>query len=232
MTDRIVAVTGGFGALGRVVAARAVEAGARVALLDRASGPPPELAAQLGDRARLIGGVDLTREPEARSAIEAIVRELGGLDVVVNVAGGFGWQTVAEGDPEAWSTLYAINVLTALHVSRAALPALRQSAAGRIVNVGAAAALRAGPGMGAYTASKAAVHRLTESLAEELKDTQITVNAVLPSVLDTPANRKDMPDADFSKWVSPDELAAVILFLVSREASAITGALLPVTGRV
>jgi len=232
MSDRVVVVTGGFGALGRVVAERAFDDGAHVALIDRSSGPPPDLAQRFGERALFIGGVDLTREDESLAAVRSIVQKTGALDVVVNVAGGFRWQTVADGDPQAWSALYAINVLTALHVSRAALPALRQSAAGRIVNVGAAAALKAGAGMGAYTASKAAVHRLTESLAEALKDSAITVNAVLPSVLDTPANRKDMPEADFSKWVSLDELATVILFLASAEASAITGALVPVTGRV
>jgi NAD(P)-dependent dehydrogenase (short-subunit alcohol dehydrogenase family) len=107
-----------------------------------------------------------------------------------------------------------------------------RSAAGRIVNIGANAALKSAAGMGAYTASKAAVHRLTESLADELKDQGVTVNAVLPSVIDTPVNRRDMPDADFTKWVTAGELAAVILFLASAEASGITGALVPVVGRV
>jgi NAD(P)-dependent dehydrogenase (short-subunit alcohol dehydrogenase family) len=125
-----------------------------------------------------------------------------------------------------------MNVTTAANACRAALPHLRASTAGRIVNVGANAALRSGAGMGAYAASKAGVHRLTESLAEELKADRITVNAVLPSILDTPANRADMPKADPSAWVSPAELSAVILFLASAAASAVTGALVPVTGRV
>jgi NAD(P)-dependent dehydrogenase (short-subunit alcohol dehydrogenase family) len=98
--------------------------------------------------------------------------------------------------------------------------------------VGSAAALKSGVGMAAYTASKSSVHRLTESLAEELKDTPVTVNAVLPSIIDTPANRKDMPDADPSRWVAPADLAAVILFLASPASRAMTGALVPVTGRV
>ncbi|MCY1454645.1 3-oxoacyl-[acyl-carrier-protein] reductase FabG [compost metagenome] len=117
-------------------------------------------------------------------------------------------------------------------MSKAALPLLTQGTHGRIVNIGAGAALKAGMGMGAYAASKAGVARLTESLAEELKDTGVTVNAVLPSIIDTLQNRADMPDADFSRWVSPAELAAVILFLLSSEASAVTGALIPVSGRV
>jgi NAD(P)-dependent dehydrogenase (short-subunit alcohol dehydrogenase family) len=127
--------------------------------------------------------------------------------------------------------MYAMNVLTALNASQSALPHLARSGAGRIVNVGAMGAQQAGAGMGPYAASKAGVHRLTEALAAEWKG-KITVNAVLPSTIDTAANRASMPKADFAKWVSPKELADVILFLASDAASAVTGALLPVTGRV
>jgi NAD(P)-dependent dehydrogenase (short-subunit alcohol dehydrogenase family) len=127
--------------------------------------------------------------------------------------------------------MYALNVTTTLNASRAAIPHLIRSVAGRIVNVGALGALQAGSGMGPYAASKAGVHRLTEALAAEYKG-RITVNAVLPSIIDTAANRADMPKADFSKWVAPKELADVILFLASDAASAVTGALLPVSGRV
>ena len=127
--------------------------------------------------------------------------------------------------------MYALNVTTALNASRAAIPHLIVSGAGRIVNVGALGALQASAGMGPYAASKAGVHRLTEALAAEYKG-KITVNAVLPSIIDTSANRASMPKADFSKWVRPTELADVILFLASDAASAVTGALLPVSGRV
>jgi NAD(P)-dependent dehydrogenase (short-subunit alcohol dehydrogenase family) len=127
--------------------------------------------------------------------------------------------------------MYALNVLTALNASRSAIPHLAASPAGRIVNIGAMGALQAGSGMGAYAASKAGVHRLTEALASEWKG-KITVNAVLPSIIDTAANRASMPEADFKKWVTPQELADVILFLASDAASAVTGALLPVSGRV
>jgi NAD(P)-dependent dehydrogenase (short-subunit alcohol dehydrogenase family) len=127
--------------------------------------------------------------------------------------------------------MYALNVATALNASRAAIPHLAASGAGRIVNVGAMGALQSGAGMGAYAASKAGVHRLTEALAAELKG-KITVNAVLPSIIDTAANRASMPKSDFAKWVTPQELADVILFLASDAASAVTGALLPVNGRV
>ena len=138
---------------------------------------------------------------------------------------------MTEGDTATWERLYRINTLTALNASRAAIPHLIASGSGRIINIGSTGALKAGAGMGPYAASKSGVHRLTEALAAELKG-KVTVNAVLPSVIDTAVNRRDMPKADFSAWVSPQELANVILFLASPEASAVTGALIPVSGRV
>ncbi len=178
-----------------------------------------------------LGGVDLSDATEASKAIDAVVAHFGRLDALINIAGGFAFEAVAEGDPRTWQHMYALNVLTALNASRAAIPHLAASASARIVNIGAIGALQAGAGMGAYAASKAGVHRLTEALAAEWKG-KITVNAVLPSIIDTSANRASMPKADFTKWVTPQELAEVILFLVSDAASAVTGALLPVSGRV
>jgi NAD(P)-dependent dehydrogenase (short-subunit alcohol dehydrogenase family) len=125
-----------------------------------------------------------------------------------------------------------MNLRTALLATQAALPYLLASGQGRVVNVGALASVQAGLGMGAYAAAKAGVSRLTEALAEELKDKGVTVNAVLPSILDTPANRADMPEADFSRWVQPVQLAEVIAFLLQDAAAAVTGALIPVRGRV
>jgi NAD(P)-dependent dehydrogenase (short-subunit alcohol dehydrogenase family) len=128
--------------------------------------------------------------------------------------------------------MHQMNLVTTLNASKAVLPHLLARRSGRIVNVGANGALKAMAGMGAYAASKSAVHRLTEALAEETKGAGVTVNAVLPSILDTPANRADMPDADFNLWVKPAALAEVMLFLAGPEAAVITGALLPVTGGV
>ena len=139
---------------------------------------------------------------------------------------------LADSDPAVWELLFKINVQTTANASRAALEALKASGAGRIVNVGANAAERSVGGMGPYAAAKAGVHRLTESLAEEVKGTGVTVNAVLPSIIDTPQNRADMPGTDPAIWVTPAELASVMLFLASEEASAVTGALVRVTGRV
>ena len=178
-----------------------------------------------------LGGVDLTDAAQAKTAIDAAASHFGRLDALINIAGGFAFEAIAEGDPKTWQRMYALNVLTALNAARSAIPHLAASGAGRIVNVGALGALQASSGMGAYAASKAGVHRLTEALAAEWKG-KITVNAVLPSIIDTAANRASMPNADFAKWVTPEELANVILFLASDAASAVTGALLPVSGRV
>ena len=225
MTDRVIAITGGHGVLGRAVLEAALADGLKVAVIDHAMGhavPPGVLE---------VGGVDLTDPAQAGQAIAAVIGRFGRLDALLNIAGGFVWQTTDDAEP-AWDRMHALNVTTALNASRAALPHLKASDEGRIVNVGSAAALKAGAGMGAYGAAKAGVHALTQALAEELKATSVTVNAVLPSIIDTPANRKDMPDADPAQWVAPGDLAAVILFLASPESRAMTGALVPVTGRV
>ncbi|MFO0412329.1 MAG: SDR family NAD(P)-dependent oxidoreductase [bacterium] len=225
MTDRVIAITGGHGVLGRAVVEAALADGLKVAIIDHAPGQSaPEGVLELG-------GVDLTDPASAQTAIDRVAAHFGRLDALFNIAGGFVWQTTDDADP-AWASMFALNVATALNASRAALPHLKASAEGRIVNVGANAALKSAAGMGAYAASKAGVHRLTESLAEELKDTSVTVNAVLPSILDTARNRQDMPDADPAKWVAPADLARVMLFLASPGSRAITGALIPVTGRV
>ncbi len=228
LDGKVVMVTGAFGALGSAVIRVAAARGARVAALDQSAAPAAAITA-VGPGGLALGGVDLTDAGAAAAAVTQVVDALGGLDVLVNVAGAFRFEPVDGGKPETWDLMYKVNVTTAVNASRAALPFLLKSGGGAIVNIGAGAALKAGAGMGAYAASKAGVHRLTESLAEELKG-RVTVNAVLPSTIDTPANRRDMPDADFSKWVAPDALAEVILFLA--EARDVTGALMPVSGRV
>lgn len=232
MATRTIVITGGFGALGSVVAEAAASEGRRVAALDVAPAPPAGLAERLGGEALILGGVDLSSLAGARQAMDEVARRFGRIDALVNIAGGFVWETVQGGDEANWDKMFALNVKTALNASKAALPHIAESDEGRIVNIGAAPALKAGAGLAAYAASKAGVLRLTESLAEELKPRGITVNAVLPSILDTALNRASMPDADFSKWVAPRDLASVILFLASDAARAVTGALVPVMGRV
>jgi NAD(P)-dependent dehydrogenase (short-subunit alcohol dehydrogenase family) len=227
---RAVLITGAFGALGAAVARKFVAEGAQLILLDRVA--IPEWAPQEFPPPHLLrGGVDLAQAASAASAVREASAAAGGLDVLVNVAGGFQWQPLADGAPAAWETMFAMNLKTAVNACSAALPFLGARGAGRIINIGAGAAARAAAGMGAYTASKAGVERLTESLAEELKERNITVNTVLPGTLDTARNRADMPRADFSRWVAPEAVADVIAFLASDAARAVTGAAIRVAGR-
>eukprot|EP00456_Euglypha_rotunda_P086538 TRINITY_DN8778_c0_g1_i5.p1 TRINITY_DN8778_c0_g1~~TRINITY_DN8778_c0_g1_i5.p1 ORF type:complete len:245 (+),score=44.88 TRINITY_DN8778_c0_g1_i5:65-736(+) len=220
----ITIVTGAAGIVGNAVIERLLSEGRKVVGIDFAPLQDPRLA-------MAFGGTDLSNETSIIDICTQIEGQLGGIDAVVNIAGGFEWEMIGNGNVETWDRMYNINVRTALITCRSALAALIRSQ-GAIVNIGANAALRATSGMGAYTASKSAVIRLTEALAEELKDSGVRANVLLPSIVDTPRNRADMPDADFDRWVSPADLANVVAFLLSSSARAITGAAIPVTGRV
>jgi NAD(P)-dependent dehydrogenase (short-subunit alcohol dehydrogenase family) len=231
LQDKIVIVTGAFGALGRVVARTLAAQGARLTLVDAAPMVPEALAAEFSAHL-LLPGVDLASQAATQAMVAKAVARHRTLDAVVNIAGAFRWETVVDGDPATWDALFTVNVKTTLHVCRASLPHLLERPGARIVNIGAGAAGKAAAGMGAYAASKSGVLRLTEALAEETKDRGLNVNAVLPSIIDTPANRKDMPQADFSRWVAPEAVADVVAFLLSDAARAITGAGIPVMGRV
>ena len=221
---RSIIVTGGFGVLGQAVAEAFAAAGDKVARIDFAPSPHKPLLGALD-----LGGIDLTDAATTQGALDKVAAAHGGIDVLVNIAGGFTWETLEGGSLESWARMQSMNLMSNVTITKLALPVLRKSSEGRIVNIGAGAAIKAGMGMGAYTASKAGVHRLTEALAEELVGSSVTVNAILPSIIDTPTNRADMPDADTSGWVQPAAVADVILFLASPAARAITGALIPVT---
>jgi NAD(P)-dependent dehydrogenase (short-subunit alcohol dehydrogenase family) len=222
---RVFVVTGALGSLGRAVVAEIAARGGRAALLDRAGGgAAPD--GSLGFKA------DLTALSDATRAVDEAAAHFGRIDGLANIAGGFRWQTLADSaDLAEWDALHALNLRTCANACKAVLPHLRRAGGGRIVNVGAMGAVRAAAGMGAYAASKAGVMRLTEALADELKLQGITVNAVLPGIIDTPQNRADLPQADFSRWVRPQEIARAICLLLSDDAAAVTGALVPVTGR-
>ncbi|MFA7441390.1 MAG: SDR family NAD(P)-dependent oxidoreductase [Sphingomonadaceae bacterium] len=214
-------VTGGLGVLGRAVVSELKERGTSVAVVDlaQAADSPADV---------VLGGIDLGDENAVAAAYADIAEKLGGIDGLVNTAGGFLWETVAEGALASWDRMYAMNVRTAVISSRAALPHLRKNG-GAIVNIGAAGAAKAAMGMGAYAASKTGVMALTESLADELRGQNIRVNAILPTILDTPTNRRDMPDADTSAWVRPEAAAKAIAFLLSADAGTITGVGIPLS---
>jgi NAD(P)-dependent dehydrogenase (short-subunit alcohol dehydrogenase family) len=219
---RVIIVTGGFGALGSSVVELATARGANVAVLGHGT--------DRGGPGLRIAGVDLADERACQEAFARVASELGALYGLVNVAGGFAMAPLSDGGPEIFDRMYRMNVRTAVAASYAALPHMRAQKKGRIVNIGATAAAKGAAAMGAYAASKSGIARFTESLAEEMRGTGITVNAVLPTLIDTPTNRAAMPNADYSKWTPPADIAEVILFLLSDKARAVTGALIGVPG--
>ena len=219
LTGKRVVVTGGAGVLGASVAEVAKTQGAEVFLLDVVDKPDAAESAYFQ--------VDLLDQQSVKNCLE----QIGPIDCLANIAGGFDMgPTVYESTEDLWESMFSINVTTLRRVLACAVPMMIESGSGSIVNVGAMGALKASGNMGAYSAAKSAVMRLTESLSEEVKHQGINVNAVLPSLIDTPRNRSDMPDADFSGWVNPRDLAKVICFLLSKESKAVHGALVPVAG--
>jgi NAD(P)-dependent dehydrogenase (short-subunit alcohol dehydrogenase family) len=214
-------VTGGRGALGRAVVEALAAMGHKVAVIDRGTEAPFDGAALV------VGDTDLVDPSKVEAAFARIARELGGVDGLANIAGGFLSQRIETGGLDGWDAMYATNLKTVAVTCRAVIPHL--SDGGGIVNVGAASAARPGAGQAPYAASKAGVMALTMSLAEELRERRVRVNAVLPTTLDTPANRRDMPKADRSQWVDPAAAAKVIAFLLSPDAGPITGAGIPLS---
>jgi NAD(P)-dependent dehydrogenase (short-subunit alcohol dehydrogenase family) len=231
MNEQVIVVTGAFGALGSVLVRKAMQQGYAVAALGHAPAAPGELTTMLEKYGAVFPNVDLSDEAATLAAFDQIKLRFKAYFALINIAGGFRFETISQGSAATFDSLYSLNVRTTLNASKAAVHELIANK-GTIVNIGAYAALQAKTGMGAYAASKSAVHRLTEALADELKETGVRVNAVLPSIIDTPVNRLNMPNADPSKWVTAAQVADVILFLASEAASSITGALIPVTGRL
>ncbi len=214
--SRVVIVTGASGALGRAVVARLKADGVVVAAVDAA--PSVEIEADL-----VLSGVDLADAPSVGAAFDTVVAALGSVTGLANVAGGFVWEPVVGSDAETWDRMFRTNLLTAALASRSALPHLLKQG-GAIVNVGAAGAIDPATGMAPYAASKAGVMALTRSLADEVRGKGVRVNAVLPTILDTPTNRRDMPDVDPAGWIRPADAAEVIAFLLSDASVAVNGA--------
>ena len=224
-SDRTVVITGASGNLGRAVAQAFGDQGASLALLDLKRG-----SLQDGDK-QVFLEVDLLNPDGARAAVGKALDRFGRIDVLCNIAGGFRMGPPVHETPDRdWDFLFGLNARSVLHMARAVVPHMLEAGGGKIVNIGAFAAQRGAAGMGAYVASKSAVIRLTETMAAELREKNINVNCVLPTIIDTPENRAAMPKADPGRWVAPQDLAAVIVFLASDAARAIHGAAIPVTG--
>lgn len=224
-SERTVMLTGAAGNLGRAVAAAFAAAGANLALLDLKRG-----SLQDSDRQFFVEA-DLLTPASVQSAVDKTLQRYGGIDVLCNIAGGFRMgAAVHELSERDWNFMMDVNARTVLNMARAVVPVMLKAGGGRIVNIGAFAAQKGAAQMGAYIASKSAVIRLTETMAAELREKNINVNCVLPTIIDTPENRAAMPKADPKRWVAPADLAQVIVFLASDAARAIHGAALPVTG--
>lgn len=234
LTDQVVIVTGATGNLGGATVRALYQAGARLALVDRTIDARfgrlfPELAGM--PERYLPLKADLTDEAEVEAMVERTVAHFGAIDGLINIAGGYRAGTpVHETDLATLQFLFDLNVRTMFLASRAVLPHMITRRKGRIVSMSARAALQGSRNMAAYSLAKAAVIRLTESMAAEVRQYGINVNTILPGTIDTPQNRADMPQADFSRWVAPEALADVILFLLSEAARAIHGAAIPVYG--
>ncbi len=220
LEDLHVVITGAAGTLGQAAAERASAYGARVTGLD----------------IRDVDTLPHTQRYQAldlldREATRAAIQQLGRIDALLNIAGGFAMgDSAADPDSEQWQQMFRLNVDTLRNTTMAVVPVMQAQQRGAIVNVGALGALQGQGSMSAYCCAKGSVMKLTESLSDELRGDNINVNAVLPSIIDTPPNREGMPDADFSTWVSPRDLAEVMCFLASPAAAAVHGALVPVRG--
>lgn len=220
LQNKIVVITGGSGALGQVVVPACIDAGARVIVVDRHS----RVTEAQGVR---VMTADITNEADTRHLVEAILEKVGRIDALINLVGGFAMGRIVETDLSLWQRMLTMNLTAAFLLSKAVLPHMLQQRTGRIVHVAARAAVEPFPGAAAYVVSKAGLAALIRALALELAGSGVTVNGLLPTTIDTPANRKSMPDADPSKWVNPRSIADMLSFLVSDEASQTNGALIP-----
>jgi NAD(P)-dependent dehydrogenase (short-subunit alcohol dehydrogenase family) len=234
LSDKVVIVTGSVGNLGLATARACQEAGARTVLVDRSNDRLRENYPDLVDSPNQLfaGGVDLMNPESLGRMVQSTCERFGRVDALVNTVGGYrGGQPVHEMDLADWDFLFGVNLRTTLLCCRAVIPQMLQQQHGKIVNVASRDGLMGTAGYSAYSASKSAVLRLTESMAAELKQSNINVNCILPGTIDTPQNRKAVPNGDFSKWVGPEAIADVILFLISDAARAINGAAVPVYGK-
>jgi NAD(P)-dependent dehydrogenase (short-subunit alcohol dehydrogenase family) len=231
-SDKIVMITGAAGNLGSATGRAFAAAGARLALIDHSyehlEREFPE-GAESADMLFVTG--DLTDTGAVLGMVHEAINSYGRLDVLINIAGGYRAGTPVHETPmTTWDFMMDLNARTMLNTCRAAIPFMLEQGGGKIVNVSARAGLAGRANQGAYIASKSAVIRLTETMAAELKDKGINVNCILPGTIDTPQNRAEMPNANHSKWVAPEAMAEVFLFLASDAARAIHGVAIPVYG--
>jgi NAD(P)-dependent dehydrogenase (short-subunit alcohol dehydrogenase family) len=233
LTGRTFIITGGTGALGGAVTREFLEAGARAAVTWRSEQEWQALRSDLSHYGDTLAGflADVTDPEDAARAVGEVRERLGPINGLIHLVGGFTFAPVEQTDPVVLDRMLDMNLRSAFLMSRAVIPRLREARGGKILLVSSRAALKGAAGLGAYSAAKAGVIRLAETLAEELQAENIQANCILPSLIDTPANRAAMPDADHSLWVPPARIARVLRFLASPDADIISGAAVPVYGR-
>lgn len=228
-SNRTVLVTGGTGALGRAITSAFIRCNAEVISSYVVEKEIEQLKTETRSAVQLIKA-DVTKEEEVKRLVSNIISKYGHIHILANVVGGyFGGKSVSELEKE-WDLMITMNLKSAFLISKHVIPQMILSKYGRAVHVSSRTGLRSTGYDSAYPASKSGLIRLVESLAEETKESNINVNCIMPSILDTEANRKAMPTADFSKWVKPEDLANVVLFLCSEDARVITGAAIPTYG--
>lgn len=234
LTDKIAIVTGGTGGLGRAVLSELVQQGANVTTtyiidreLEHLQNTAPELLAKI-----TLSRTDVLKQDEVGSLVADVLRKHARIDILVNLVGGYkGGMNLHETEEKDWNLMLELNLRGTYNCCKSVIPQMLNQKSGKIVSVSARTGLEPSAGDAAYAVAKAGVIALTRALSEEVKMDNINVNAIMPSVIDTEANRRDMPEEDFSLWVRPDQIAKVIAFLVSEDATAITGAAIPVYGK-
>ncbi len=233
LKGKVAVVSGAGGAVGFVVAQRLHAEGCRLALIERKVETFRQRLQSSGVDGAMVDSVELTRKADVDAFVGRVAGRFGQIDILVNIAGGYkAGRPVHEMDEGDWEFMLDINAKTAFLLSAAvARLMIAKGNAGRIINVGSRASLKGEANSAAYSAGKTVVLRLTESMSAELLGHGITVNVVLPAIVDTPSNRREMPQADFAKWITPESIAGVIAFLASEGAKDISGAAIPVFGR-
>jgi NAD(P)-dependent dehydrogenase (short-subunit alcohol dehydrogenase family) len=234
LINRVAIITGGTGALGKAVVLAFLEEGAKVIctyIVDKEL-EHISLLIQNHESSLVTIKADVTKEEQVTKTAQQTVEKFGRIDILVNIVGGFTYAKIVDTDEKVWDSMMNVNLKSTFLCLKAVLPHMIRQNYGKIINISSRPGLKGSTGVGAYAASKAGVMNLTETIADEVRDCEINVNAILPSTIDTPANRKSMPDSDFLKWVKPEEIARVIVFLASDDSKPISGAGIPVYGKV
>jgi NAD(P)-dependent dehydrogenase (short-subunit alcohol dehydrogenase family) len=231
LKDRIAIITGGTGALGRAVVSEFLEEGAKVVCTYIVDQELKGLSSMIKNQNLLLIKSDVTKEKQVAKVVKKTLERFRRIDILINIVGGFAYALIQDTDEATWDRMMTINLKSTVLCSKAVLPQMVKQNYGKMINISSRPGLKGSSGLGAYAASKAGVLNFTQTIADEVKDYDININAVLPSTIDTPANRRAMPKEDFTKWVKPEEIARVMVFLASDDSKPISGAGIPVYGK-